>query len=870
MPSTDTRQLQLQISASAELMIRNLKQADNAVAEFQRKTDSRLASIDQRFAALGDLKGKLAGIGVGDLVGAATGASLIALAKRGLDYASSLGEVSQQLGVTTKDLQTYRYAATQVGIEQETIDKSLAKLTVTLGKARLGAEEPTKAFNALGISIASVNGKTAGDVIPKIADGLAKISDPAKRAALEVTLFGKAGQQLDTLLAGGSSQINELSTAAQKLGLVLSDEQIQHADDTADKLSAIKQVLEAQVASIVADNATSILSLANALGQLTGATVNFLNSNPQTALSIIGALAGGRVGGLPGAAAGVIVGYAAGQGPQQAADDANRDLAYRRRKLKVAEDELAAREASARGEDPNGTIFSFGGIAGKVFRLRTGDTGVRSGTTIESAQKEVQRQRALLASAQKPIAQPKSAVPAATDIAVPKIFAPSGPKGPSADALAARAAAAARKDRGDQRRADDLLSREQIDLRGAQADLSNNPDERLKLEQDRIELARQAKDRDLELAALDNRYVAANLDRLKAINADTASIDKQLAAQRRAQDIDQAAYERTRAAQDDEIALLQVQESLTNIAKERHAIEQRILAIRQQEERDALDRVINDKNGRYSISDRQLAKEQRDRLPAKQEAERAALAQQTQGPIASYRDQLKANTDDINTALENVGARGLQTLEDGLLGVVQGTETLSGAFKRLAASIIADLARIAIEKAIVSAIGGGIFGFAGGGQIPGFAAGGLPGFAGGTTGGQIKGPGTGRSDSILAILGGAGGAIRVSNGEFIVNERATQAHLPLLMDINSGRLPKFANGGPVTARLPSLAGAGQSGGGRGPISFDLRGAVVTADLLKQMQTIANDTAGAVVLQSAPAIVNAAGDHTIARLSRRKL
>jgi tape measure domain-containing protein len=52
-------------------------------------------------------------------------------------------------------------------------------------------------------------------------------------------------------------------------------------------------------------------------------------------------------------------------------------------------------------------------------------------------------------------------------------------------------------------------------------------------------------------------------------------------------------------------------------------------------------------------------------------------------------------------------------------------------------------------------------------------------------GGRLSGPGTGRSDSILA---------RVSNGEFVVNAKATAQNLPLLQSINSG-LPAFQNGG---------------------------------------------------------------------------
>jgi hypothetical protein len=57
-------------------------------------------------------------------------------------------------------------------------------------------------------------------------------------------------------------------------------------------------------------------------------------------------------------------------------------------------------------------------------------------------------------------------------------------------------------------------------------------------------------------------------------------------------------------------------------------------------------------------------------------------------------------------------------------------------------------------------------------------------------GGQISGPGTGTSDSILAWL---------SSGEFVVNADATRKNLPLLEIINSGRLPGFAGGGQVGA-----------------------------------------------------------------------
>lgn len=55
-------------------------------------------------------------------------------------------------------------------------------------------------------------------------------------------------------------------------------------------------------------------------------------------------------------------------------------------------------------------------------------------------------------------------------------------------------------------------------------------------------------------------------------------------------------------------------------------------------------------------------------------------------------------------------------------------------------------------------------------------------------GGIIFGPGTSRSDSILAKL---------SNGEFVINAESTRKHLPLLHAINNGTLPGFQSGGLV-------------------------------------------------------------------------
>jgi len=57
-------------------------------------------------------------------------------------------------------------------------------------------------------------------------------------------------------------------------------------------------------------------------------------------------------------------------------------------------------------------------------------------------------------------------------------------------------------------------------------------------------------------------------------------------------------------------------------------------------------------------------------------------------------------------------------------------------------------------------------------------------------GGMVRGPGTGISDSIPAML---------SHGEFVVNAAATRRFLPILTRMNSDLLPRFSEGGLVGA-----------------------------------------------------------------------
>ena len=60
--------------------------------------------------------------------------------------------------------------------------------------------------------------------------------------------------------------------------------------------------------------------------------------------------------------------------------------------------------------------------------------------------------------------------------------------------------------------------------------------------------------------------------------------------------------------------------------------------------------------------------------------------------------------------MQNVEVEGLKHLEDGLMGVLDGTKSVKDAFKDMASTIVQGLVRIALQQAIIKPLGNLLFG----------------------------------------------------------------------------------------------------------------------------------------------------------------
>ncbi|OAI26947.1 hypothetical protein A1351_13980 [Methylosinus sp. R-45379] len=178
--------------------------------------------------------------------------------------------------------------------------------------------------------------------------------------------------------------------------------------------------------------------------------------------------------------------------------------------------------------------------------------------------------------------------------------------------------------------------------------------------------------------------------------------------------------------------------------------------------------------------------------------ERASIEQlaESHAQLREKIDAARKADQEFKSALGEFGADLRTSFADAILNGQKLSTVLDTLLKKLASQAFNkgfDAIFSSVTSGLSSGSAGGLFG-------------GLLHFA---DGGKIEGAGGPRSDSILAA---------VSNGEFVVNGAATSKYLPLLQALNSGRLPKFADGGLVGApSLPSLNPTGSVGNKAGSL-----------------------------------------------------
>lgn len=195
------------------------------------------------------------GGGLGLIAGAAAGvvaaigaadAAFVGIAIHATDNANKMYEMSQKTGIAVQTLSSFSAVGQVFGVTAESMSKALEKMNKSVFAAANAPEEAKNAFTRLGIAVKDAEGKIrpVSDILLDVSDKFEKMPDGVQKTALAMQIFGRAGAEMIPFLNEGRDGIKEYTDAAQKLGVVLTDEAAASAHQFQKDLSLVKLGVE--------------------------------------------------------------------------------------------------------------------------------------------------------------------------------------------------------------------------------------------------------------------------------------------------------------------------------------------------------------------------------------------------------------------------------------------------------------------------------------------------------------------------------------------------------------------------------------------------------------------------------------------------
>jgi hypothetical protein len=175
---------------------------------------------------------------------------------------ASVDDLSKRTGVSTQTLQAYQFAAEQSGVSVETFGKGVQKLGINLGEAQTGNKGAIKSFADLGLSVQELSRLSPEAAFEAVAAAISQLPGPAQQAAAAVSLFGKSGAELVPVFAEGAGYLSEMRAEAERLGLVLSKDQVQGLATLDDSIGKVSATFKAFQARVTAELAPSLIAAA--------------------------------------------------------------------------------------------------------------------------------------------------------------------------------------------------------------------------------------------------------------------------------------------------------------------------------------------------------------------------------------------------------------------------------------------------------------------------------------------------------------------------------------------------------------------------------------------------------------------------------
>lgn len=259
-----------------------LKNAEQAASGFNATAEKISVSAGKMSQKFGSLAEKTKGL---SMAAAGALAGLAGLAVKAGQNADELNTLSKQTGVATDELQKMQYAADLIDVDTETITSGLRKL-----KKNLDGHEDT--WKKLKVDVKDANGeyRNITDIFYDVAGALGNIENETERDVLAMDLFGKSADELAGIIDDGGAALKELGKQAEDMGVIISQEDLDKANELNDALDTLKAEILPTIAQLGVEIAQAIMPYIPAIKEAIENVLESLrNISPQMVL-IIGAI----------------------------------------------------------------------------------------------------------------------------------------------------------------------------------------------------------------------------------------------------------------------------------------------------------------------------------------------------------------------------------------------------------------------------------------------------------------------------------------------------------------------------------------------------------------------------------------------------
>ena len=192
--------------------------------------------------------------------------AIVQFGQETLALADSIGKTADSIGVSTKFLQQYQFAAQQSGIETEQFNKALRFFSKGVGEAAQGTGLAKRAFEEMGLSIKDSSGQTkkSEDLFKEFFVTLESIQEPFERNALLAQVFGaKVGITMANLIKDGSVAMEDLAASATG---VIPEDSIRQAEIFNDAMNELKRATLLPLQKAFVAVSTTVLEFLDLLG----------------------------------------------------------------------------------------------------------------------------------------------------------------------------------------------------------------------------------------------------------------------------------------------------------------------------------------------------------------------------------------------------------------------------------------------------------------------------------------------------------------------------------------------------------------------------------------------------------------------------